>query len=252
MSTHKHVDRICLILCLAILAAVTGLMVWKGPAAQAVSGKTEPAYVSGLFSTETVHTSDIIMEDWEGFLETCENEEYVLCTAVIDGTTCQDIAIRAKGNTSLSSVKEYGNDRYSFKLEFDHYQDGGNYQGLDKLSLNNIIQDNTYMKDYLAYRMMALFGADAPLCSYAWLTVNGEDWGLCLAVEGVEESFLDRTYGGTQGGRDGTAGGGAEAPAGRPGPDARWADRARRRAGKPGSAGGGRERPPGQRGRHGL
>lgn len=199
MSTHKHVDRICLILCLAILAAVTGLMVWKGPAAQAVSGKTEPAYVSGLFSTETVHTIDIIMEDWEGFLETCENEEYVLCTAVIDGTTCQDIAIRAKGNTSLSSVKEYGNNRYSFKIEFDHYQTGGNYQGLDKLSLNNIIQDNTYMKDYLAYRMMALFGADAPLCSYAWLTVNGEDWGLYLAVEGVEESFLDRTYGGTQG-----------------------------------------------------
>ena len=199
MSTHKHVDRICLILCLAILAAVTGLMVWKGPAAQAVSGKTEPAYVSGLFSTGTVHTIDIIMEDWEGFLETCENEEYVLCTAVIDGTTCQDIAIRAKGNTSLSSVKEYGNNRYSFKIEFDHYQTGGNYQGLDKLSLNNIIQDNTYMKDYLAYRMMAIFGADAPLCSYAWLTVNGEDWGLYLAVEGVEESFLDRTYGGPQG-----------------------------------------------------
>ncbi|MGM9578453.1 MAG: CotH kinase family protein [Evtepia sp.] len=199
MSTHKHVDRICLILCLAILAVVTGLMIWKGPSAQAVSGQTEPAYVSGLFSTETVHTIDIQMEDWESFLASCENEEYVLCTAVIDGTTCQDIAIRAKGNTSLSSVKEYGNNRYSFKLEFDHYQTGGNYQGLDKLSLNNIIQDNTYMKDYLAYRMMALFGADAPLCSYAWLTVNGEDWGLYLAVEGVEESFLDRTYGGTQG-----------------------------------------------------
>ena len=231
MSTHKHVDRICLILCLAILAAVTGLMVWKGPAAQAVSGKTEPAYVSGLFSTETVHTIDIIMEDWEGFLETCENEEYVLCTAVIDGTTCQDIAIRAKGNTSLSSVKEYGNDRYSFKLEFDHYQDGGNYQGLDKLSLNNIIQDNTYMKDYLAYRMMALFGADAPLCSYAWLTVNGEDWGLYLAVEGVEESFLDRTYGGTQG-------------------DLYKPDSSDLGGGR--GAGGGRERPPGQRGRHGL
>lgn len=199
MSTHKHVDRICLILCLAILAAVTGLMVWKGPAAQAVSGKTEPAYVSGLFSTETVHTIDIIMEDWEGFLETCENEEYVLCTAVIDGTTCQDIAIRAKGNTSLSSVKEYGNNRYSFKIEFDHYQTGGNYQGLDKLSLNNIIQDNTYMKDYLAYTLMYDFGVDAPLCSYVYITVNGEDWGLYLAVEAIEVSFLTRNYGSNYG-----------------------------------------------------
>lgn len=160
---------------------------------------SEPDYASGLFDASTVHTIDITMEDWEGFLETCENEEYAMCTAVIDGETVQDIAIRAKGNTSLSSVKAYGNDRYSFKLEFDHYQEGGNYQGLDKLSLNNMIQDNTYMKDYLTYQMMGTFGADAPLCSYVYLTVNGEDWGLYLAVEAVEESFLERNYGGGQG-----------------------------------------------------
>ena len=57
---------------------------------------------------------------------------------------------------------------------------------MDKLSLNNVIQDNTYMKDYLAYQMMNEFGVSAPLCSFAYITVNGEDWGLYLAVEGVE------------------------------------------------------------------
>ena len=51
------------------------------------------------------------------------------------------------------------------------------------------------MKDYLACQMMAGFGVDAPLCSYAYITVNGEDWGLYLAAEGVEESFLQRNYG---------------------------------------------------------
>ena len=122
-----------------------------------------------------------------------------MCTVTIDGEQVENIAIRAKGNTSLSSVRTYGNDRYSFKLEFDHYQDGGSYQGLDKLSLNNLIQDNTYMKDYLTYQMMEDFGVDSPLCSYVWITVNGEDWGLYLAVEGVEESFLERNYGTTQG-----------------------------------------------------
>lgn len=165
----------------------------------AMAEVSEPDYASGLFDASTVHTIDITMEDWAGFLETCENEEYAMCTAVIDGETVQDIAIRAKGNTSLSSVKQYGNDRYSFKIEFDHYQEGGNYQGLDKLSLNNIIQDNTYMKDYLTYQMMEAFGVDSPLCSYVYLTVNGEDWGLYLAVEAVEESFLERNYGGGQG-----------------------------------------------------
>ena len=51
------------------------------------------------------------------------------------------------------------------------------------------------MKDYLVYQLMHEFGVDAPLCSYAYMTVNGEDWGLYLAVEGVEESFLARNYG---------------------------------------------------------
>lgn len=51
------------------------------------------------------------------------------------------------------------------------------------------------MKDYLCYQMMQQVGVAAPLCSYAYLTVNGEDWGLYLAVEAVEESFLQRSYG---------------------------------------------------------
>lgn len=53
------------------------------------------------------------------------------------------------------------------------------------------------MKDYLTYRMMAEFGVDAPLCSFVYITVNGEDFGLYLAVEGVEDAFLERNYSGT-------------------------------------------------------
>ena len=39
------------------------------------------------------------------------------------------------------------------------------------------------------------FGVASPLCSYVQITVNGEPWGLYLAVEGVEDSFLRRNYG---------------------------------------------------------
>ena len=51
------------------------------------------------------------------------------------------------------------------------------------------------MKDYLAYKLMNEFGVASPLVSYAYVTINGEDWGLFLAVEAVEESFLARNYG---------------------------------------------------------
>ena len=152
-------------------------------------------YESRLFDSSKVHTVDIVADDWEEFLENCTDEQYILCTVVIDGEAEKNVGLRAKGNTSLTSVKSYGNNRYSFKIEFDHYDSTNTYYGLDKLCLNNIIQDNTYMKDFLCYKMMYDFGVSAPLCSYAFITVNGEDFGLYLAVEGVEESFLSRNYG---------------------------------------------------------
>ncbi|MBP5580611.1 MAG: CotH kinase family protein, partial [Ruminococcus sp.] len=43
------------------------------------------------------------------------------------------------------------------------------------------------------------FDVDAPLCSYVYITVNGEDWGLYLAVEAIEDSFLERNYGSNYG-----------------------------------------------------
>lgn len=195
MSTHKYMDKIC---CLALLLAlvVTGVFL-NAPSLGIQAASTTQGYESRLFDTSRVHTIDIVMDDWEGVLEGCTDEEYELCSVVIDNESYNNVAIRAKGNTSLTQVASYGNDRYSFKIEFDHYDSTISYHGLDKLSLNNIIQDNTYMKDYLTYQMMGYFGVDAPLCSYVYITVNGEDWGLYLAVEGVEESFLERNYGAT-------------------------------------------------------
>ena len=195
MSTSKHFNRICaavMVLCLA----VTLILCFPNAVGIQAASKTL-GYESRLFDTSYVHSIDIVMDDWDSFIEDCESEEYSSCAVVIDGESYKNIAIRAKGNTSLSQVANYGSDRYSFKLEFDHYNDATTYHGLDKLCLNNIIQDNTYMKDYLCYTMMNYAGVSSPLCSFAFITVNGEDWGLYLAVEAVEDSFLERNYSGT-------------------------------------------------------
>lgn len=181
-----------MVLCLA----VTLMLCFPDAVGIQAASKTL-GYESRLFDTSYVHSIDIVMDDWDSFIENCESEEYSSCAVVIDGESYKNIAIRAKGNTSLSQVANYGNDRYSFKIEFDHYNDATTYHGLDKLCLNNMIQDNTYMKDYLCYTMMNYAGVSSPLCSFAYITVNGEDWGLYLAVEAVEDSFLERNYNGT-------------------------------------------------------
>lgn len=191
MSTHKNFDKICAVVLVLVLLLTGVCMAFGGKA----DGGTTMGYEDKLFDTSSVHKINIVMDDWDEFISNAESEEYYTCTLEIDGETYKNVAIRGKGNTSLTKVAAYGNDRYSFKVEFDRYDSSVTYHGLDKLCLNNIIQDNTYMKDYLCYRLMAEMGVASPLCSYVYVSVNGSDWGLYLAVEGVEESFLQRNYG---------------------------------------------------------
>lgn len=193
MLRHKNIERVCLIVLAAVILVTLLFMAMES--AGMIGEETGMDYEALLFDQSRVHTIDITMEDWDAFLETATNEEYADCQITIDGELYKNVAIRAKGNTSLSSVKQYGNNRYSFKVEFDHYQSGMTYHGLDKLSLNNLIQDNTYLKDYTAYTLMGKMDVAAPLCSFVQINVNGEPWGLYLAVEGVEDSFLTRNYG---------------------------------------------------------
>lgn len=197
MSTNKRIDKICMLIVAAALLIT--VIFCSGERFGLAKANTSPAYATRLFDPAKVHTIDILMDDWDEFLTTCKNEEYSPCTVLIDNQAYTNVGIRAKGNTSLSQVESYGSSRYSFKIEFDHYDSSKTYYGLDQLCLNNIIQDNTYMKDFLVYQMMASAGVASPLCSYAQINVNGEEWGLYLAIESVQDSFLSRNYGNENG-----------------------------------------------------
>lgn len=193
MLKHKWTDRICF---LTILGAVLlTVLLMNGEALGLRKASAAPGYAYRLFNSSRVHTVDIQMEDWEGFLESAPEEAYSPCTLVIDGEEFPRVGIRAKGNNSLRLTEDYGLDRYSLKIELDHYLDGNSYYGLDKFSLDASFQDNSYLKSFLAYDMMRFMEVPAPLCSYVWVTVNGEEWGLFLAVEEPEEAFCRRNYG---------------------------------------------------------
>ena len=134
MSTHRYIDRICL--AGAILSLLLMLLFVNGEALGVQPASRVLGYEGRLFDTARVHTIDIVMDGWDDFIETCENEEYAACSVVIDGEAYKNVGIRAKGNTSLSTVSAMGSDRYSFKIEFDQYDGGKTYHGLDKLCLN--------------------------------------------------------------------------------------------------------------------
>ena len=181
-------------LALALAFLVAGAFYAAGAAGLIAAERDEPAYLA-FFSDDRVHELDIQVDDWEAFLAVAPEERYVRADVTLDGHTVRGVGLRAKGNNSKRLVEQAGHVRYGLKIEFDHYEDGLSYLGLDKLSLDASFQDNSYLKTYVALDMMAFMGVPTPEASFVQVSVNEQAWGLYLAVEDPEDAFAERVFG---------------------------------------------------------
>lgn len=199
MISNRHITKIIAVIMAFSLCLCFAAMYFSTELTAAAGGKAvSMSYESELFDTDVIMTVNILMDedDWQEMLDNALEEEYYACDVEVNGKTFYQVGIRTKGNTSLSSVvNDPTTDRYSLKLEFDHYVDGQTCFGLDKLVLNNNYADATNMKEALCYDMFQFLGADASLYNYAEISVNGEYRGIYLTLEAVEDSFLLRNYG---------------------------------------------------------
>ena len=203
MISNRHIKVIAIALTVLVTLGCLAAMFFSEPLIQRF-GKSSynMEYETALFDTNEVLDISIAMEeaDWQEMLNNATSEVYYQCDVTINGETFYSVGIRPKGNTSLSFVAmNADNDRYSFKLEFDQFVSGQTCYGLDKLVLNNNFADTTNMKEAILYDMYHALDADASLYNYAKISVNGQYWGVYLALEAVEDSFLFRNYGNGKG-----------------------------------------------------
>ena len=117
-------------------------------------------------------------------------EEIVTANITYNGNTFNNVGIRPKGNSSLRDVFQSDSDRYSFKIDFNYYIDEQNFYGITKLNLNNLFSDPSMMAEYLGYEMLDELDAVSSRTTYVNLSLNGEPFGLYLAVEQVNEEYL--------------------------------------------------------------
>ena len=149
-------------------------------------------YPIKIFGKEIINIEISADEDeWNEMIENKMSKPYISCNVKIDGHEFADVGIRPKGNSSLTSTQ--GN-RISYRLDFDHYIDNQTCYGLEQMIINNLQADATYMKDYIAYDLMTYEGVNAPLHTHAFITLNGEPFGVYLAVEVYDEDYLTRVY----------------------------------------------------------
>ena len=200
MIKEKHKWYISIVSMFLAIVIIISLVVFKGGnnTTSSVKGKTLASVLDKDSITEI--NIDIDESDWEWLIENATDEEYRSGNITINGETFYNVGIRPKGNTSLTNVaKDDTTDRYSFKIKFDEYVDGQTYHGMERIVLNNNIQDNTSMKEYITYDLYEFLGVATPEMSYSYITVNNDDWGLYLAIEVVDERYLENNFGITEG-----------------------------------------------------
>jgi spore coat protein CotH len=199
MIANKHISKLVIFLMALAVILCFVIIGYSSQLNELMGGtKVKMEYESKLFDTSEAMNINIKIDedDWNKMLSNALSEEYYVCDVVINGKSVKNVAIRPKGNTSLSAIAMDSNtDRYSLKLEFDHFVEGQTCYGLDKLILNNNYADATNMKEAVIYDMYQYIGAYSSLYNYAKVSVNGEYWGVYLALEGVEDSFILRNFG---------------------------------------------------------
>lgn len=199
MITNKTITKIIAVIMGVTVCLCLATVFFADELEEALGGPgVTMEYESKLFDTDEPITVNIVIDDaeWDDILTNAIDEEYHQCDVEINGETFYEVGIRTKGNTSLTTIaSDPTTDRYSFKLEFDQYVNGQTCYGLDKLVLNNNYADATNMKEALIYDMYQYLGVDASLYNYAKIYVNGDYWGVYLALEAVEDSFMLRNYG---------------------------------------------------------
>lgn len=126
-------------------------------------------------------------------------------TSVRDGAFRPEVAATVREGTNVYSrvaVHLKGargsfrpiDDKPAFTLQFNEHVKPQRFRGLEKISLNNSVQDGTYLCEYLGRRMLAAAGVPVPRAAHAVVSLNGRRLGLYVLLEGWNKQWLRRHF----------------------------------------------------------
>jgi cysteine-rich repeat protein len=116
----------------------------------------------------------------------------VPCDVVADGTLLVRAGCRKKGG--IGSV-DLVIGKPAFSIQLDEYVAGQELDGLDRIVLNNAIQDPSLFHEHVSYDVFRRAGIPAHRTAFAQVTLNGEPKGIYVVCEPVDKEFLRDRFG---------------------------------------------------------
>lgn len=157
---------------------------------------------AALFSVDSIASFNIDLSTEAIDALRVDTATYVhgaLQVSLLDGTTVDlgDIGVRLKGRWgSARSIDQ----KSAFLLKVNEFVPGQRLFGMNKLALNNLVQDSSMVHEQLAYELFRAMGVPAPRTGFARVTVNGQLKGLYATVEVVDNAeFLKHWFGSDDG-----------------------------------------------------
>ncbi|MGL1903462.1 MAG: CotH kinase family protein [Fibrobacterales bacterium] len=107
----------------------------------------------------------------------------------VNGVVIQNVGIRKKGFVGSVNAQ-----KPSLKVKLDEYIDDQELNGLDRLTLNNNLSDESHLAQCITYSLFNKAGVPAPRCNFAQVTVNGTYLGLYSNIESIKKRFLAQHF----------------------------------------------------------
>jgi hypothetical protein len=101
------------------------------------------------------------------------------------------VGVRVKGAAGSTRPID---DAPALTLNVDKFKPGQKIFGLDKLHLNNSVQDGSRMSEIVCADLYRRAGVPATRATHALVRLNGRDLGLYVLKEGFDRSFLSRHF----------------------------------------------------------
>ena len=161
----------------------------SGSAPNELSFKARSALATQYFQTNHVPTIRLTVPPKALDQLRQEPRAYIRASVAEDGVVYEEVGLHLKG--AAGSFRQV-DDRPAFTLNFDKFKDGQHFHGLDKLHLNNSVQDPSYSTELLCGELFLSAGIPAARATHALVYLNDRPLGLYVLKEGFDKSFLKR------------------------------------------------------------
>ncbi|MBC7778182.1 MAG: CotH kinase family protein [Phycisphaerae bacterium] len=157
-------------------------------------GKPLSGQSTALYDDEKVASIYLVLpaDSLNFLIDQLEHNRYLHAQFVFDDgllrDTVENVGLRLRGNTSLSAQKK------SFKISFNEFEAGREYQGVKKLNLRGQHNDPTMVREKLFYEVWEKAGMPDRRTAFVRLYINEEYRGLYTNIEELDKSWLGRVY----------------------------------------------------------